>query len=40
MNVNFGLVEPLGYKVRKKAEKNLALSERALKIIDETAEVL
>ncbi len=40
MNVNFGLVEPLGYKVRKKAEKNLALSERALKIIDETAEIL
>lgn len=33
MNVNFGLMEPLGYKIRKKAEKNLAISERALEII-------
>lgn len=34
MNVNFGIMEPLGYKVRKKAEKNLAIAERALEIID------
>lgn len=33
MNVNFGLMEPLGYKVRKKSEKNLALAERALELI-------
>jgi len=30
MNVTFGLIEPLGRKVRKKAEKNAAISERAL----------
>ena len=30
MNVNFGIMEPLGYKVRGKANKNLAIAERAL----------
>jgi len=30
MNVTFGLIEPLGRKIRKKAEKNAAISERAL----------
>ena len=31
MNANFGLVAPLGYKVRgKKKEKNLAYAERAI----------
>ena len=34
MNVNFGIMAPLGIKVRKKAEKNLMISERALEIID------
>ncbi len=30
MNINFGLITPLGYKVKGKREKNLKLSERAL----------
>ncbi len=34
MNVNFGIMEPLGRKIRKKAEKNLAIAEKALAIID------
>ena len=34
MNVNFGIMEPLGMKIRKKAEKNLAIAQRALDIID------
>lgn len=35
MNVNFGIIEPLGRKVRGKREKNLEISKRALEIIDE-----
>lgn len=34
MNVTFGIISPLGQKVRKKREKNLLLSQRALEIID------
>ncbi|MCL2221705.1 MAG: methylenetetrahydrofolate--tRNA-(uracil(54)-C(5))-methyltransferase (FADH(2)-oxidizing) TrmFO [Oscillospiraceae bacterium] len=34
MNVNFGLIEPLGFRVRGKKEKNLAISARSLDIID------
>ncbi len=30
MNINFGLISPLGQKIRGKREKNLKLSERAL----------
>ena len=30
MNINFGLIEPLGYRIKGKKEKNLAISERAL----------
>ena len=30
MNINFGIMEPLGYKVKGKRNKNLAISERAL----------
>lgn len=33
MNVTFGIISPLGQKVRKKREKNLLLSQRALEII-------
>jgi len=33
MNVNFGIIEPLGYKVRGKRNKNAELSRRALDII-------
>ena len=34
MNINFGILDPLGYKVRGKREKNMKISERALEIID------
>jgi len=34
MNINFGIVPPLGYKVRGKRNKNAELSRRALEIID------
>lgn len=35
MNINFGIMEPLGYKVKGKRNKNLAISERALKRLEE-----
>ena len=35
MNVNFGIMTPLGYKVKGKANKNLAIAERSLAIIDQ-----
>ena len=35
MNVNFSIISPLEYRVRKKAEKNLAISQRSLQVIDE-----
>lgn len=35
MNVNFGIIEPLGYRVKGKRNKNLELSKRALNILDE-----
>ena len=34
MNINFGLIEPINEKIRGKRNKNLAISERSLKIID------
>ena len=34
MNVNFGIMTPLGYRVKGKANKNLAIAQRALQIID------
>lgn len=37
MNINFGIIPPLGYKVKGKQNKNLALSERGLQKIDELA---
>ena len=33
MNINFGIITPLGYKVRGKRNKNAAISERSLEII-------
>lgn len=33
MNINFGIIPPLGYRVKGKREKNTALSERALEIL-------
>ena len=38
MNVNFSIIAPLEHRVRKKSEKNLAISMRALAEIDELKE--
>ena len=35
MNINFSIIAPLEKRIRKKAEKNLAISNRSLEIIDE-----
>ena len=35
MNVNFSIIAPLEQRIRKKAEKNLAIASRSLAIIDE-----
>ena len=35
MNINFSIVAPLEQRIRKKAEKNLAIANRSLTIIDE-----
>ena len=37
MNVNFGIISPLDFRVKGKREKNLAISQRSLKIIDSIA---
>jgi len=37
MNANFGLIAPLGYKVRSKKEKYLQYAQRSLKEIDENS---
>ena len=34
MNVNFSIIQPLEKRIRKKAEKNLAIANRALEVID------
>ena len=34
MNVNFSIIAPLEKRIRKKAEKNLAIANRSLKVID------
>lgn len=38
MNVNFSIIAPLEKRIRKKAEKNLAIAQRSLAIIDELLE--
>ncbi|MBR5261584.1 MAG: methylenetetrahydrofolate--tRNA-(uracil(54)-C(5))-methyltransferase (FADH(2)-oxidizing) TrmFO [Oscillospiraceae bacterium] len=38
MNINFGIITPLGYRVKGKRNKNAEISARALKIIDEKIE--
>jgi methylenetetrahydrofolate--tRNA-(uracil-5-)-methyltransferase len=35
MNINFSIIQPLEQRIRKKAEKNLAISNRALAVINE-----
>ena len=34
MNINFSIIKPLEQRIRKKAEKNLAIANRSLEIID------
>ncbi|MEA4965006.1 MAG: methylenetetrahydrofolate--tRNA-(uracil(54)-C(5))-methyltransferase (FADH(2)-oxidizing) TrmFO [Oscillospiraceae bacterium] len=34
MNINFGILEPLGYRVKGKANKNLEISKRALEVLE------
>ena len=34
MNVNFGLIPPLGYRVKGKRNKNAEISKRALEALD------
>ena len=38
MNVNFSIISPLEKRIRKKAEKNLAIAQRSLAIIDRLVE--
>ena len=38
MNVNFSIIQPLEQRIRKKAEKNLAIANRSLTVIDELKE--
>jgi methylenetetrahydrofolate--tRNA-(uracil-5-)-methyltransferase len=38
MNINFSIIAPLEQRVRKKAEKNLAIANRSLAWIDEMKE--
>ena len=40
MNVNYGIVAPLGYRVKGKANKNLAIANRALERIEELKPLL
>ena len=39
MNINFSIIAPLEQRVRKKAEKNLALANRSLAIIEKLIEI-
>ena len=38
MNVTFGLIEPLGYKVRGKQNKNMQIAQRALQVLADMAD--
>ncbi len=35
MNINFGIIKPLGYKVKGKRNKNAEISKRGLEVLDE-----
>ncbi len=37
MNINFSIIQPLEKRIRKKAEKNLAIAQRSLEVIDRLA---
>ena len=34
MNINFGIIEPLGYRIKGKREKNTQIALRALEVLD------
>ena len=34
MNVNFGIIPPLGYRIKGKRNKNAELSRRSLELVD------
>jgi len=38
MNINFGIIPPLGYRIKGKRNKNAVLSQRSLEIIDRLKE--
>ena len=38
MNVNYGILSPLGYRVKGKANKNLAIANRGLEVIEQLKE--
>ena len=38
MNINFSIISPLEQRIRKKAEKNMAIATRSLQIIDRIKE--
>ncbi len=40
MNVNFGIISPLGHRVRGKRNKNLEISQRSLEIVDQMKEAM
>ena len=40
MNVNYGIVAPLGYRVKGKANKNLAIANRGLEVLETIKEQL
>ena len=40
MNVNYGILEPLGYRVKGKANKNLAIANRGLEMLEKIKETL
>ena len=40
MNVNYGILEPLGYRVKGKANKNLAIANRGLEVLEKIKETL
>ena len=38
MNINFGIITPLGYRVKGKRNKNAEISKRSLEIIEKLKE--
>jgi len=38
MNINFGIITPLGYRVKGKRNKNAEISKRSLEIIERLRE--